>query len=51
MRSRVTLAIPWRITSLALYGREIVTWDIHSSAKLVKSIGNIECCHVIFSEI
>jgi hypothetical protein len=51
MRSRVTLAFPCLITSLTLNRRDIVTCDVHFSAKLVKSIGNIKCRHVTFSEI
>jgi hypothetical protein len=51
MRSRVTLAIPSLITCLTLNRPDIATSSLHFSAKLVKSIGNIECRHVTFSEI
>jgi hypothetical protein len=51
MRNHVTLAIPRLITSLTLKRRGIATSDVHFSAKLVKSIGNIKCRHVTFSEI
>jgi hypothetical protein len=51
MRTRVTLAIPCLITSLTLNRRDIAIYDVHFSAKLVKSIGNIKCRHITFSEI
>jgi hypothetical protein len=51
MRSRVTLAILCLITSLTLNRRDIATCNVHFSAKLVKSIGNIKYRHVTFSEI
>jgi hypothetical protein len=51
MRSRVTLAIPCLIAFLALDRPDIATCDVHFSAKLVKSIGNIKCRHITFSEL
>jgi hypothetical protein len=51
MRIRVTLAIPCLIASLTLNRREIATCDVHFSAKLVNSIGNMKCRHVTFSAI
>jgi hypothetical protein len=51
MRSRVTLVIPCLIAFLALEGRDIATCDVHVSAKLVKSMGNIKCRHITFSAI
>jgi hypothetical protein len=50
MRNRVTLAILYLITSLTLKARDIHTGNVYFSAKLVKSIGNIKCRHVTFSQ-
>jgi hypothetical protein len=38
-------------TKVTLNRRDIATCDVHFSAKLVKSIGNITYRHITFSEI
>jgi hypothetical protein len=51
MANRLTLTIPCPIVSLSLNWREVAASHVHFCATFVKSIDNIKCRQVTFSEI